>query len=103
MPTKRDLIGTSAPFDGLHWAEFQWSRIFAFFSGLSLIILYFWMNPFQHLPEWTTTSLASIPVGLIIYGVTEQSWRTAVRISVGVGIGSGLAIYLNSAGVHLLP
>lgn len=103
MPSKRELIGSGAPFEGLHWSDFLWRRILAFFGGLGIIILYLWIDPFRYVPSWVAAGFAAIPIGFVLYGVTEQSWRTAMRIAVGVGIGHAVGTYLNSAGISLLP
>ena len=103
MPSKRDLLGIDAPTDGLHWSDFQWNRILAFFGGLGITVLYLLIDPFQYVPDWIAAGFAAIPIGFILYSVTEQSWRTAMRIAIGVGLGSAIGTYLNSAGVHLLP
>lgn len=102
MPSKRDLIGSDAPFE-LHWSDFLWRRIFAFFSGLGMTILYLWIDPFQYVPDWAAAGFTAIPIGFVLYGATEQSWWTTMRIAVGVGIGCAIGTYLDSAGISLFP
>jgi len=103
MPSRRDLIGSDTPFEGLHWADFQWRRILAFISGAGVIILYLWIDPFRHVSDWVAVAFVPIPIGFILYGLTDQSWRTAMIIAVSVGVGNVLATYLDSTGIHLLP
>ncbi|KTG11345.1 hypothetical protein AUR66_20060 [Haloferax profundi] len=102
MRSKRELIGDGPPFDGLHWSEFQWNRILAIFSGIGATVLYFWVDLSMYLPEWTAAALSSVPIGLLLYGFSEQSWRTTSRITVGTGIGLGLGAGLNSLGICVL-
>ena len=102
MPSKRTLVGVGPPSDGSRWSEFHWVRIVAFFSGLGVTGLYLWLDPFQQLPGWTAAALSSVPVGLLLYGVTEQSWRTTLKITAGTGIGLGLGASLDTVGISLL-
>lgn len=102
MPSKRELIGSGPPFDGLHWSEFQWNRVLAFFSGIGATVLYLMVGPFQYLPGWAAAALSSVPIGLLLYGFSEQSWRTTLGITVGTGIGLGLGTGLNSLGICVL-
>ena len=102
MPSKRDFLGSEAPFEGFHWSDFQWKRILAFFGGLGILVLYPWINPFQYVPNWVAAGFAAIPVGFVLYGATGQSWQTSMRIAVGVGIGTAIGTYFNSAGISLL-
>jgi hypothetical protein len=102
MPSRRALVGGGPPSNGPRWSEFQWLRVFAFFSGLGVTGLYLWIDPFQHLPRWAAAALSLIPVGLLLYGVTEQSWRTTLKITVGTGIGLGLGAYFQTVGISLL-
>ena len=101
MPSKRDLLSSKNPFDGLHVTDLRWKRIIFFFGGVSTILLYFRIDLFQHLPEWAAATLASGPVGLVLYGSTERTWQTSMRQSVGVEIGLGLMTYLDATGIHL--
>lgn len=103
MPSKRDLLGLDTPFEGIQLANFQWRRILAFISGLGMIGLYLWIDPFRDVSDWVAAGFVPIPIGFLLYGVTEQSWRTAMIIAIGVGVGNVLGIYFDSAGIHLLP
>jgi hypothetical protein len=101
MPSRRTLVGVGPPSDGPRGSEFQWLRVCAFFSGLGVTGLYLWIDPFQQLPGWTAAALSSVPVGLLLYGVTEQSWRTTLKIAAGTGVGLGLGAYLDAVGISL--
>lgn len=101
MPSKRDLLGDDTPFDGLDWSEFRWNRILAFFGGISTLVFYLWIDLYQYLPDWVAAILVSIPVGLLYFGVTEQSWQTSIKISIGAGVGIALSTHLDSIGIHL--
>lgn len=103
VPSKRDIIGPKSPSTGLRWADFRWQRILAFVSGLASIILYLWINPFRHVADWVAAGVVPIPIGFILYGLTDQSWRTAMGIAVGISVGNVIATALNAAGIHLLP
>ena len=102
MPSKRDLIGSKGPTTGLHWTDFRWRRILAFVSGLGITVLYLWIDPFRHVADWVAAGVVPIPIGFIFYGLTDQSWRTAMRIAASVGVGSAIATVLDAAGIHLL-
>ena len=93
MPSKRTLVGVGPPSDGPRWSEFHWLRVCAFFSGLGVTGLYLCINPFQQLPGWTAAALSSIPVGLLLYSLTTQSWKTCAQITIGTAIGLGLGTY----------
>lgn len=93
MPSKRDLLEMNTPSDGPNWSEFQWNRILAFIGGVGITVLYLWMNPFQYLPDWTAAAIGSIPVGLLLYSLTTQSWKTCAQITIGTAIGLGLGTY----------
>lgn len=103
MPSKRELLGSGPPSEGLQWSEFQWNRIFAFCGGVVLLVSYLWIDPFEYAPDWIAAMLSVVPVGFFLYAFTNQSWRTSSKISVGIAIGSGLGTYLDSAGIYLLP
>lgn len=94
MPSKREILGKNSPSDGPNRSGFQWDRILAFVSGVGITVLYFWMNPFHNLPGWTAAALASIPVGLLLYSISTQSWQTCAKITIGTAIGIGLGTYL---------
>lgn len=85
----------------MNWSEFQWTRILAFFSGVAIVIVFFSINLYWYLPDFIVSVLFSLPVGLCLYGVTNQSWKTVLGIMVGVGIGMGLGTYLDTTGFHL--
>ena len=93
MPSKRDLLGKENSPNWPDWSEFQWSRIFAFISGVSITVLYLWMNPFQYIPDWTAAAIGAVPVGFLLYGFSSQSWQTCAKITAGVVIGTGLGTY----------
>jgi hypothetical protein len=94
MPSKRDLLRKDTPSNGANWSEFQWSRIFAFISGISFTVLYIWMNPFQYIPDWTAAAIGSVPVGLLLYSFSSQSWQSCAKIAAGTAIGICLGTYL---------
>ncbi len=94
MSSRRDLLGKDTPVNGPNWSEFQWSRIFSFISGVGITVLYFWMNPFQYIPDWTAAAIGSVPVGFLLYSFSSQSWQTCVKIVAGTAIGIGLGTYL---------
>ena len=87
MPSRRELIGNETPFDGLHCAEFQWKRLAAFVLGVGFLV---WIRPPRYLPDRVAASLVAIPIGLLFYGVSDQSWRASLRVTIGVGIGLAL-------------
>jgi len=103
MPTKRELIGRDGPSDGFQWSDVRWHRIGAFAGGVVCSLLYFRIDPFQYLPGWAGISLAAVPIGLLFYGLTEQSWQTALKFTVGVAVGTGLSPFLGSLGLDFLP
>lgn len=92
MPSKRDLLGKN-PSSGPDWSEFQWSRIFAFITGISTTVLYFWMNLFQYIPDWTAAAIGAVPVGFLLYSFSSQSWQTCAKIAAGSVIGISLGTY----------
>lgn len=94
MPSRRDLLGTNTTPDGPHWSAFRWSRISAFVGGVAAAVLYFWVNPFQYAPDWVAAALGSVPVGLLLYGVSSQSRQTCVKIAAGTAVGTGLGAAL---------
>lgn len=94
MPSKRDLLGLKSPSDGLHWSEFQWTRILAFVSGVSIGVLYLWVNPFRYLPDWTAAVIGSVPVGCLLYSLSSRSWQTCAKIAAGTALGTGLGTYV---------
>lgn len=93
MPSKRDLLGINTPSDGPNWSEFQWSRILAFVGGLSITVLYFWVNLFQYIPDWAAAAIGSVPVGFLLYSFSSQSWQSCAKIATGTAIGIGLGTY----------
>lgn len=74
--------------------EFRWGRILAFFLGTLSAILYIWVNPFEFLPAPVAAALASIPVIMTFYGVTERSWKACILAGASGGIGLGIGRYL---------
>jgi hypothetical protein len=94
VPSKRDLLGENTSRSGPNWAEFRWNRILAFALGAGTTVLYFWMAPSRSLPDWTTAALASVPVGLLLYSLTTQSWRRCASVAAGTAIGLGLGAYV---------
>ena len=94
MPSKRELLGKNPPADGVNWSRFQWKRILAFICGVVTTVLYFREDLFYILPNWAAAAIASIPVGLLLYSITTQSWQTSAKISVGTAIGAGVGIYV---------
>ena len=103
MPTKRELIGGGGPSDGFQWSDVRWHRIGAFVGGIVCCSLYFRLDPFQFFAGWIAISLASIPIGLVFYGCTEQSWQSALKFTVAVGVGTGLSPFLASLNFAFLP
>ena len=103
VPSKRDLLGLDTPFEGIHPANFQWRRILAFISGLGILSLYLWIDPFRDASDWVSAGFVPLPIGFLLYGLTEQSWRTAMIIAISVGVGNVLGIYFDSVGITLLP
>jgi len=103
MPTKRELIGRDGPSDGFQWSDVRWHRIGAFAGGVVCSLLYFRIDPFQYLPGWAGISLAAVPIGLLFYGLTEQSWQTALKFTVGVAVGTGLPPFVGSLDLAFLP
>ncbi|MGQ3330485.1 hypothetical protein [Halorubrum sp. FL23] len=93
MPSKRDLLERNTPYDGPNWSEFQWDRILAFVGGVVITVLYLWVNPSQHVPDWTAAALGSVPVGFLFYGFSSQSWQTCAKIATGTAIGMSLGTY----------
>lgn len=93
MPSKQERLGKNTPSDGPNLSEFQYNHIFAFIGGVGITVLYFWMNPFHNLPDWTAAAIASIPVGLVLYSLTTQSWQTCAKITIGTAIGIGLGTH----------
>jgi len=72
-------------------------------AASSVVCFYFRIDLFQYLPGWAAISLASIPIGLLFYGLTEQSWQTALKFTVGVPVGTGLPVVLGSLDLAFLP
>jgi hypothetical protein len=93
MPSKRDLLEEENPSNGLDWSEFQWIRIFAFTIGVSITVLYLWINPFQYIPDWTAAAIGAVPVVFLLYSFSSQSWQTCAKIAAGVAIGSSLGTF----------
>ncbi len=93
MPSRSELLGMGTPSDGPNWSEFQWSRIFAFICGVSVTVLYLWVNLFQYMPDWAAAAIGSVPVGFLLYSFSSQSWQTCMKIAVGTTIGTGLGTY----------
>ena len=102
MPSKRDLIGSKNPPEGVRWTDFRWRRIVAFVSGLGSIMLCLWIDPFRYVADWVVAGVVPMPIGAIVYGLTDQSWRTAMLIAASVGVGNVIAVTLNATGIHLL-
>lgn len=94
MPSKREPLDKNATSDGPNWSEFRWNRISAFIGGVGITVLYLWVNLFRYLPDWTAAAMGSIPVGLLLYSLSSQSWRTCAKIAAGTAIGIGLGTYL---------
>jgi len=94
MPTKREIVGGGPPSDGLQWSDIRWDRIIAFGVGVGSSGLYLSRDLFEQIPEWTAVFLVCISVGLIIHGVTDQSWQTTLKVisSAGVGIVLGTVL-----------
>jgi len=103
MPTKRELVPVDSPSDGFQWSDVRWHRIGAFVGGVVCSMLYFRIDPFQSFPEWTGLSLASVPIGLVFYGLSEQSWQTSLKFTIGIVVGTGLPVFLGSLGLDFLP
>ena len=103
MPTKRELIPADGPADGFQWSDVRWTRIGAFVGGVVCSTLYFRIDPFQYLPGWAGLSLTSVPIGLMFYGLTEQSWQACLKFTIGIGMGTGLPVFLGSLGLDFLP
>ena len=93
MLSKRDLLKIDTPYDGPNWSEFQLDRILAFVSGVVTTILYLWVNPFHHFPDWTAAALGSVPVGFLFYSFSSQSGQTCAKIAASTAIGISLGTY----------
>jgi hypothetical protein len=94
VPSRRELLGESSRSGGVRWSEFRWKRILAFVGGAAVTALYLWLDPFQYVPDWTAAAAGSVPVGLLLYSLSSQSWQTCARVAVGTAVGMGLATYL---------
>ncbi|MFC6961154.1 hypothetical protein [Halocatena marina] len=81
--------------------EYQWDRITAFFVGVGLAVCLVVFGP--QFPENLTVPLSLLPVGFLLYGVTEQTWQTTVKTVLGVGFGIWVGKYAESIGLlHLI-
>lgn len=97
MPSKRDLIGNGPPSDGLTWAAFQWDRIGAFVIGVAALASYVLLHSLlesNQIPIWAIEMLAAIPLGLLWYGFTRNSWGDILQATIGAVMGGLLAIYV---------
>ncbi|OVE83583.1 hypothetical protein [Natronolimnobius baerhuensis] len=99
MVSKRDFLGEERGLELATWTEWQWTRIGAVLAGLGLTVLYFRLDLFAALPDWIAAALASVPIGLLLYGVTPLSRTAALRITVSVGLGAALTTVLTTHGV----
>ena len=94
MPTKREIVGGGPPSDGLQWSDIRWDRVLAFTAGVGSSTLYFSIDLFERIPEWIAVLLTCISFGLIIHGVTNQSWQTTLKVIVSAGVGIVLGTIL---------
>jgi len=94
MPTKREIVGGGPPSDGLQWSDIRWGRIIAFVVGVGSSTLYFSRDLFEQIPEWTAVFLTCLSIGLVIHGVTDQSWRTTLMVILSAGVGIVLGTVL---------
>jgi uncharacterized membrane protein len=98
VPSKRELIGGGPPSESLHWSEFQWNRISAFFVGVVATSIYFLMNSVidaSQIPSWAEKILAVLLMGFIWYGLSRSSWQEILKGIVGIALGSMLGIYVS--------
>jgi hypothetical protein len=94
MPSNRDLLKMDTPYRRPNWSEFQWDQILAFIGGVIMTVRYLLTDPFQYSPDWTAAALGSVPVGLLFYIFSSQSWQTCAKIAAGTVIEISLGTYL---------
>jgi len=74
--------------------ELPWSRILAVALGLLGAVLYVSVDPFGVLPGPVAAVLASVPVTLLLRGLSGLSWTRCIGPGVGAGIGLAIGQYL---------
>lgn len=84
---------------GVRRSEFEWNRVSAFFGGVLAAALLILLQPSRYLPVPVAALFASVPVALWYYGLSEKSLQTTSRVAFIVGIGLGLSLYLQDAGI----
>ncbi len=71
----------------------QWRRIGAFCLGVGLILFGFWVDPYGHLPNTFATLLVGVPMGFLLFGVSERSLQESFSISICGAIGLVIGNY----------
>lgn len=72
-------------------------RLGAFALGVVLLVGFLVADPFAVLPDPVAAALAALPVTCCLYGLTDQSWRSAAGMGLGTAIGLGVGAYLDGA------
>ncbi len=94
MPSKRELLGSSSRGDSGQWADVRWKRICAFIGGGIITALYVRVNLFQYLSDWIAAASGALPVGMLLYGGSSQSWRYCAKLTAGIAFGVGVGTAL---------
>ncbi|ADE04266.1 hypothetical protein [Haloferax volcanii] len=78
----------------MQFSSWRWNRIIAFLGGAGLLFWVPWSGLSPVLPEWTIDVLRSVPLGLCVYGFTEQPRNVIAMVPAGTALGVGiLALY----------
>jgi len=85
----------------VQFSSWRWNRILAFFGGVGTFFFVPWSGLSPALPAWAIDVLRAVPLGLCVYGFTEQPRKVIVLVPVGTALGIGVLALYRASGLQL--